>query len=310
MPTGTPLTLDQQERAVKLYQEGHSAPQVARLMGLPCRKTIERALKRRGCPVRPFYDPIDVTFFDTIDTRQKAYWLGWMMSDGCNSVKEGRIAIQLNAKDIEVLLKLQRYIGHKGKLRQWHSDSGYSPNGSDVAGLMFKNRRLSDALVRLGCGNAKTKTLTFPICVPDHLMRDFVRGYIEGDGNFGYQERKKAFSVGVLGTQAFIEGLAATIKVHLGIECPVYPSAKVCPWMCVINKSARLEVMAILDWLYVDCEDMFLERKYQTYLRLKALHETLPMPTRYRPVGGTQWANRTPRSERGKALREAALAPR
>lgn len=290
MPIGIPLTRLDEDKIISVYLSGASALKTSQQTGYSNRKIVEKVLKRRGIPTRPKGYPIDDSFFEEINTPEKAYWLGWLMSDGCNNVPVGRVQIILKQSDKDVLEKLKKYIKYEGPIYLCKSSkTSYSLN-SKTCTLAFTNKKLSKDLEKHGCVQRKTYRLTFP-SIPDSLLSHFARGYIEGDGTFGFK-KNKTFFFGVLGNGSFIEGLAQAIKGHLNIECPVYLSSKESPWMRTINKTARLEVMALLDWIYIDCGDMYLERKYSRYLKLKEIHKTLPLPSKCKPVGGDQWKRR------------------
>ena len=47
--------------------------------------------------------PFNECSFDTIDTEEKAYWLGFMYADGYISSKNNQIGLSLAVKDIEHL---------------------------------------------------------------------------------------------------------------------------------------------------------------------------------------------------------------
>lgn len=289
MPSGIPLTSQQEDQLITLYQSGLSTEETAKVAGFSHRKIAERVLKRRGIPTRPKGYPIDQSFFDTIDTRQKAYWLGWMLSDGTNASSKGVIRIDLQARDKAVLEKLRGYIGYGGPIYTHKgSKRGHSPQNTYCT-LAFTNRRLSNALLKHGCTSRKTYSLEFPTTVPPHLMRDFVRGFVDGDGSFNYLNPRKGFIFSVLGTPSFIEGLRDELHRHLGFYAPVHSCGGEREWMRCIRRNARREVMCLLDWLYGDCGDMYLDRKHTNYLRLKELHRILPFNPRCRAIGGLQF---------------------
>lgn len=61
-----------------------------------------------------FRRQFDKEFFNTIDTEEKAYFLGIMLSDGF--VQEGRIAI--NMTDMDVLEKFKECVKYDGNIRK------------------------------------------------------------------------------------------------------------------------------------------------------------------------------------------------
>jgi predicted transcriptional regulator len=80
-------------------------------------------------------------------------------------------------------------------------------------------------LARYGCGERKSLTLDFPTNIPDGMLRDFVRGLIDGDGSVwihNYEQRKgettyayQYAAVGLVsGSKRLIEGLKAALEAQ------------------------------------------------------------------------------------------------
>ncbi len=275
MPRGQRLTPAQQSDIIARYNTGLTTYQVANQLGLNG-AGVYGVLKRHGIPMRKFRFPahdIDNTFFDKIDTREKAYMLGWLYADGCNEPKRRRIRISLKVSDKGMLEQLGSYIRYKGSVHTFvRKNHSFNPGGCYCV-LGFQNQRLSDALVRLGCVANKSLILTFPTeeQVPRLYWRDFMRGYVEGDGTLDCYQGK-LFHFSLIGTQAFIGAAAVVIEKETGVPCTAR-AYRQHPWLHRISKSGSIQIMTILDWLYHDCGSMRLERKHQAYLRMKRIYE-------------------------------------
>ena len=75
------------------------------------RRTISKYLKDNGYEVINTQNRcrIDETVFDTIDTEEKAYWLGFLYADGNINSKEYKLEINLCANDWQHLKKFQDF---------------------------------------------------------------------------------------------------------------------------------------------------------------------------------------------------------
>ncbi len=196
---------------------------------------------------------IDETFFDVIDTEEKAYFLGFLYADGCNNTDRNSVALSLKEDDKEILEKLN-------SLLQPEKPLGHTKSGQ--ATLLISNKHISQRLIELGCHRAKTYTLVFPSekQVPKHLVRHFVRGYFDGDGWVG----KKAISI--VSTLNFCNSLAEILNQELNVNSYIrarHPERNNSIRMLELStKSAR----TFLKWIYKD-SNIHLQRKHDRYLK-------------------------------------------
>lgn len=195
--------------------------------------------------------------FETIDTEEKAYWLGFLYADGCVGNKEDKIELGLAEKDLHHIEKFKEFIGVNNKISYRDSTKSYR--------YSFRSQSCKQDLIKQGCVPKKSLILTFPSeeQVPRYLIRHFLRGYFDGDGHFTNTE--KCFEAGYIGTSDFIkkslEVLPDTIKrkdltiknVHRADGAKSY------------SFYSYSDVKDFLDFLYKDCT-IYLDRKYEHYL--------------------------------------------
>ena len=142
------------------------------------------------------YD-IDETFFDVIDTEEKAYFLGFLYADGCNATNRNAVILSLKEDDKEILEILNNLLQSNKPLQYVEFKA---TNSSNQYRLVIANKHISQKLVELGCGKAKTHNLIFPTeeQVPSHLIGHFVRGYFDGDGSVSGDKQKQFCFVGTI----------------------------------------------------------------------------------------------------------------
>ena len=128
-----------------------------------------------------------------------------------------------------------------------------------------------------------------------------VRGYVEGDGSFGAYDRGKHYIFQLQGTKAFIEAASEVIATNTGTRCTVTAANKT-DWFFKVAKTGRRPVLAILDWLYRDCGDLFLERKHQTYHRMRQAYDALPEEPYIDPVTHRWVPGKWPKGKAPKPL--------
>ena len=116
-------------------------------------------------------------FFETIDTEEKAYWLGFLYADG-NVRKHGnQSVIQFKVNDKEVLEKFVKSINCDMPIGE------YTRKDGDIYyGVHLTSDKMFEDLCNQGCVPNKSLILKFPTKIPENLIHHFIRGYFDGDG--------------------------------------------------------------------------------------------------------------------------------
>ena len=206
-----------------------------------------------GNSKRPFANR---NIFQTIDTEEKAYWLGFLYADGSVGSTDNRIELTLAQCDYNHLVKFKNFIGLDNKIAYREKIKAYR--------YVFKDQGVKSDLIKLGCIPKKSLVLTFPTeqQVPPHLLRHFMRGYFDGDGCFC--NTNSCFEAGILGTEKFITGFIAALPNSINKTLTIKSGCK----NATIKKYgvySYYDVLAFLNFLYQDCT-IFLDRKYEKYL--------------------------------------------
>ena len=202
-------------KAIELRKKGMSYANIAKEIGTD-RKKVSFYLKEKGYGPnlkyvrlkqnQPNKKYVDENIFETIDTEEKAYWLGFLYADGCVNRTSDRIELSLKEDDYKHIWKFKNFlksehnIGKKQKVIKNKIFISYR--------LAITNKKLKYDLINKGCVPNKTKILKFPTedQVPKHLIHHFIRGYIDGDGCITNNQTSKV-SLEILGTQNFLEGI-------------------------------------------------------------------------------------------------------
>ena len=110
---------------VSLYRNGTNTYSIASLFNVrDC--TISRILKKCGTKIRDMSQQqrkynLNENFFERIDTEQKAYWLGFIVADGCVlQLKKSTSSLQitLNIKDKKHLEKFKKDIKAESPIKE------------------------------------------------------------------------------------------------------------------------------------------------------------------------------------------------
>ncbi len=122
---------------------------------------------------------IDEHAFDEI-TPESAYWIGFLMADGCVLEKSNTVAILLSSKDYNHLEKFKNYVKSNNKITMRSNQTNfYSKYGS--CSFHVGNAHIKNTLQKYGI--LPHKSLTAKIGDERLLFnRDFWRGVVDGNG--------------------------------------------------------------------------------------------------------------------------------
>ena len=211
---------------------------------------------------------VNETYFDKIDSPDKAYFLGILYADGCNYTPGGQVLLVLTEDDKALLEKLsllvhpngRPLINRRGKQFTYRGKSYVSRNS---CALLISNTHISETLSKHGLVKAKSLILKFPEWMPKELINHFVRGYFDGDGSISLGNCQ--ISISIVGTEEFCLYLKAILN-ETDIKssvCRAKPRSKIRQLGIHGNISGR----RFLEWIYRD-SNIFLERKHNKYLNI------------------------------------------
>jgi hypothetical protein len=215
------------------------------------------ALKlKRSYTIRRTYK-INEHYFDTIDSNDKAYFLGLLFADGYNNQKHGLISISLIKEDSKVLNKLSEKIYLEPK-ELYHIQSNLGCSKPQEK-LVISNRNISNQLLKYGCFQNKSQTLSFPNNIKKELIPHFIRGYFDGDGCI-YINKNNYPTITIIGTYNFCLNINSYIK-DIG---KIYktPSDK----MFILKLNGKDKIKYFYNIIYKDQECIKLDRKYNKFI--------------------------------------------
>lgn len=131
-------------------------------------------------------------YFKKIDTSEKAYWLGFLYADGCitrfykgDVLKSMSLEVSLKNDDCEHLVKFNDALNSNVPIQHRTINKKYK-----AYRLVINCTSMCKDLINLGCLPAKSLILEFPNedIVPKEFVKDFIRGYFDGDGGISYTE--------------------------------------------------------------------------------------------------------------------------
>jgi intein-encoded DNA endonuclease-like protein len=262
------ITVEQENQMIEMYLDGKTQPTIAKVIG--CHAiTVGRTLRARNIELRdPYFCnercKVDDSFFDTIDTEAKAYWLGFITADGC--VRKNKVRIGLNAKDQGHLRKFLDDIGSEVSI-----GISSQKNGELImASVEVSSRQLYNALKTHGIFERKSFTVEPCSNVPEELQRHYWRGVLDGDGTISKSVRGKydVWTIALYGNLAMVSGFRDFIGDKVGSKATVFPKKNIFR----MGYSGTNVPQRVADILYKDAT-VYLERKKILANNIRSLKE-------------------------------------
>lgn len=269
---------DQKTFIIAHYKKNNNVKELSLMFNIS-QASMRNALHKFGvqtkltCEKQKEKYPRNSRYFQTIDTPEKAYWLGFLYADGgvTDSGSIHRVRINLAECDYEHLVKFRKAIG---AFNTPIKETVKRTNGKEYKGyyISFSDKEMVQDLISKGCFPKKSLKLNFPTeeQVPYNLIYHFIRGYSDGDGTItcSYPHGKEFlpyFSWGLLGTETFLTSVKNILgkpklklenkKTHYGLKI-----------------TGNKQLFNILSKIYTDsCSDIELSRKRNKFNELTLL---------------------------------------
>ena len=264
---------DYQEEITKLYQEGKTAKEISSLLGFKYHQPVYNYFKkmgwrRTGKTGKRIYK-VNEDFFKCINTEEKAYILGFICADG--HVEKDRLNITVSIKDRDILEKIRYAMHSNHPIKEVQRTNPYKKINREnliLSELMIGSVELVKPLFNMGLTTNKTYTLNGDILkyIPKYLIRDFLRGYFDGDGNVFFGRRYSSgykYNVNICGNEDF---LLKSFQVYFPSNNKLYKDLY--SRQCYVWKiSQKDKVRDFMYYLYYN-SSIFLQRKYNEFRKI------------------------------------------
>ena len=266
----------------KLFSEGLTSTMVCEKLGIN-RKNIHYYINKYNIEVKNKYylNIPNHTYFDNIDTEEKAYLLGFFLADGFVT-NHYRLGLENSIDDEEIIKLFQKEISPNQSIRYRNRQDNVKKRKIQVI-FIITSKEMCESLENLyDIKKNKTYNHEFKFNfdkIPEHLHRHFIRGFFDGDGSISFYEYNNTiffnFSF-VFNSLNFCEQIAKIFEDKFNISKKIYENqGKTCKYYALrfnYSRDRSAKIKEIYDFLYKDSK-VYLKRKkekFDLYLEYRA----------------------------------------
>jgi len=216
-----------------------------RARNIACRLGLTGRKKRTR-----YSESVNAEFFDEWSP-EMAYVLGFIYADG--GLQKDKLSLYQNEKSH--LKRICHVMGMRQRIR---------PHGKRCHVVSVNNVYMADILRAIGIRESKSfGNMVLPVGIPDTVFHAFFRGFFDGDGSVGVYGKYKSCRVSLYAQENFLRWIFDTTNrlVSLaggGVSRVTAAKRKdfyACYW------SMKDDVRKLYEWMYQDCDNLFLKRK-------------------------------------------------
>lgn len=242
------------------YNNGKRAVKLAKEFKVTT-KVILRILRNYNVKLRNIYErgrlyKHNEYFFKDIDSEEKAYFLGLMISDGNNDNK----SLRINLTDREILDKFKECLEYTGPIIK--SIDKRKDTYKPIYSLNVRSKNLTDDLTKHGCIKAKSYFTYFPE-ISENLKHHFIRGIFDGDGCI-HKDKLNNLRFAIIGNKELIESIQ-NIFINLGLnKTKLQHKEEHNNKIVSVTYNGNLSCKKLYDYMYKD-STIYLERKKKIF---------------------------------------------
>ena len=258
------MTKEIERKMVLDYFDGISSRKLAKKYGFKTGKTVTDILSKNDISFR---HPTKVTDYNTdcfreIDSNEKAYILGFLLTDGYVIKDYSGIGIQITETDGYVLEYMKPIFGNSCTIAHINCEGKRKKgrNSRDMTRLCVHNKTISHDLKKFGVIRNKTYDVVCPK-IDERYQAAFCRGIWDGDGTVGIAKSNNIWcnfcTVSEEMAYSFVKNMTCC-PCRFSIDHPT----KGCRIFHIRVAGGNAETIKFLRWIYKDKGIFYLRRKY------------------------------------------------
>lgn len=230
------------------------------------------------------YYTCNYNYFHSIDSEEKAYWLGFIMADGCLLHSErirhlktqdslqirDYLQISLSSVDRKHLEKFSDSLCSTYPINDYFvGKSGYKP-GSPYSRIIIEDKIICEDLKTNGVFPKKQLKEKYPTNLDSQYDLAFIRGFFDGDGCLSCHKNKHGnpeYEFSFTGTKEILISIANILGLTITDKTlkQRHPERNLNNY--TMKFCGTLQTLKVMNMLY-DNASIYLDRKYNKYVEL------------------------------------------
>lgn len=247
-------------------------------------RKVPESRKGQGGAKRKY--SLNENYFECLDSKDKAYFLGFIYADGFITKRSsGQNILGITLAESEPLDKFKKYINCDKPIGIYKKTNSYSDKSVEHKLALISDKLVSD-IEKLGVIEQKTLVLTFPE-MSEELIPHFIRGYFDGDGSVFIHKDSRSkevrdyLGISICGTKEFLEGLVKHLDFLDENPC-IYKEERRETNCWNLKFSSNIRSLNLYHYMYKDCDDLYLSRKkeiFENFIKERGSETIITNPT-------------------------------
>lgn len=263
-------------KIVEMYQDGKTYKEISEYFGFKSNTPmILNALKRNNIKTKNGGNSsrlrntkaVNINFFEKIDSKEKAYILGLIYSDG--SIDKDGYGFSFTSKDYEQILLFKNLLDSEHKICEVKSFDSRTEKIYKRYTIHICSKKITKDLIKIGLKNNKSFDCNFPK-IDIQFIWHFIRGLFDGDGCICKMKKEGSLSFSlILSGNLYLNIKSFFNKNGLNNTKDQIKNSKNGKNIYSMKYSSFKDLKFLYDNIYLDSENLRLERKYEIFRTLK-----------------------------------------
>jgi intein-encoded DNA endonuclease-like protein len=218
----------------------------------------------------------NLNFFDKIN-EESSYFIGLLFADGSINNK-GRVTLNLSEKDVELIQIFKKKLKTNKPI--------FSVKKTNSSSFSFQNKIISEQLNNFGLIPNKSLILKFSEKIPNEFLKDYIRGYFDGDGCVSIKKGKNTSSLRVhfVGTYEMLHGIQNVLINELNITKTKINQLTKDKNTFQFEIRRKNDIQLFKDFIYYDNCICLSRKKEKFFTQLELKHDDTLLTSRHKNI--------------------------